>query len=265
MHATRHRDRTNSSRPPAVPPLHVVTPLAEAAEGEARTGAAQPRPTGRRRRTPARSRCTTSSTASRTSGSRTCSTRRRGGRAHGARDARPAPAGRAAAPARRPPRVGVAAARVSPVKRGGCAPIRSGAPSGARPRPAPRKAACDVRLPGLPVQLRLDGDARAARRDAVRRCAAFSRRALTPGTRRPPQATQAVGRVTAIVNELNVTLDMEAGGEIAENLRSIYSFMIRHRSRPSAWRDPTAAPGDGHARASCARPSPRPPRRRAAA
>ena len=57
----------------------------------------------------------------------------------------------------------------------------------------------------------------------------FSRRALLAwdnGDR--GAATQAVGRVTAIVNELNVTLDMEVGGEIAENLRSLYTFMVRH-------------------------------------
>ena len=40
-----------------------------------------------------------------------------------------------------------------------------------------------------------------------------------------PAATTAVGRVTAIVHELNATLDMEKGGEIAENLRSIYTFL----------------------------------------
>lgn len=57
----------------------------------------------------------------------------------------------------------------------------------------------------------------------------FSRRAVTAyeaGQR--PQATQAVGRVTSIVNELNATLDIEAGGEIARNLRSIYGFVNRH-------------------------------------
>ena len=57
----------------------------------------------------------------------------------------------------------------------------------------------------------------------------FSRRAVTAyeaGQR--PQATQAVGRVTSIVNELNATLDIEAGGDIARNLRSIYGFVNRH-------------------------------------
>lgn len=41
-------------------------------------------------------------------------------------------------------------------------------------------------------------------------------------------ASNATGRAQAIVNELNVTLDMEAGGEIAANLRSLYLFINRH-------------------------------------
>lgn len=41
-------------------------------------------------------------------------------------------------------------------------------------------------------------------------------------------ASSAIGRAQAIVNELNVTLDMEAGGEIARNLRDIYLFVNRH-------------------------------------
>ena len=47
-----------------------------------------------------------------------------------------------------------------------------------------------------------------------------------------PGATTAVGRVTSIVHELNATLDMEKGGEIAENLRSIYRFLERHLVEP---------------------------------
>jgi flagellar protein FliS len=57
----------------------------------------------------------------------------------------------------------------------------------------------------------------------------FSRRAVTAfEAGQLPQATQAVGRVTSIVNELNATLDTEAGGDIARNLRSIYGFINRH-------------------------------------
>ncbi len=43
-------------------------------------------------------------------------------------------------------------------------------------------------------------------------------------------ASYATGRAQAIVNELNITLDMEAGGEIATNLRGIYLFVNRHLS-----------------------------------
>jgi flagellar protein FliS len=41
-------------------------------------------------------------------------------------------------------------------------------------------------------------------------------------------ASYSIGRAQAIVNELNVTLDMEAGGEISTNLRSLYLFVNRH-------------------------------------
>ena len=47
----------------------------------------------------------------------------------------------------------------------------------------------------------------------------------------------ATGRAQAIVNELNVTLDMEAGGEIATNLRSIYLFVNRHLSDAMVTKD----------------------------
>ncbi|MDX6568484.1 MAG: flagellar secretion chaperone FliS [Gaiellales bacterium] len=57
----------------------------------------------------------------------------------------------------------------------------------------------------------------------------FSRRAVIAfEAGQLPQATQAIGRVTAIVNELNATLDVVAGGEIAHNLRAIYGFVNRH-------------------------------------
>ncbi|MCW2974492.1 MAG: Hpt protein [Thermoleophilia bacterium] len=41
-------------------------------------------------------------------------------------------------------------------------------------------------------------------------------------------ANNATGRAQAIINELNVTLDMERGGEIARNLRDLYLFVNRH-------------------------------------
>ena len=60
-------------------------------------------------------------------------------------------------------------------------------------------------------------------------CLKFLRRAEAAaqnGAR--PQCTQALSRANAIVMELNATLDMERGGEIASNLRSIYLFLTRH-------------------------------------
>ena len=39
---------------------------------------------------------------------------------------------------------------------------------------------------------------------------------------------QYIGRAQDIINELNTVLDMEIGGEIAQNLRSLYLFMTKH-------------------------------------
>ena len=67
----------------------------------------------------------------------------------------------------------------------------------------------------------------------------FSRRALMAWDNGDRGAvTQAIGRVTAIINELNVTLDMEVGGEIAENLRSLYVFMARYLTEAVVENDP---------------------------
>ena len=41
-----------------------------------------------------------------------------------------------------------------------------------------------------------------------------------------------------IINELNMVLDMEAGGEIAANLRRLYLFMNRHLSEANIKQDP---------------------------
>lgn len=51
-------------------------------------------------------------------------------------------------------------------------------------------------------------------------------------------ASYATGRAQAIVNELNVTLDMDAGGEISTNLRSLYLFVNRHLSDALVTGDP---------------------------
>lgn len=51
------------------------------------------------------------------------------------------------------------------------------------------------------------------------------------------------GRAQAVVNELNVTLNMDSGGEIARNLRDIYLFVNRHLAQAAMHRD-TAAIGE---------------------
>ena len=37
-----------------------------------------------------------------------------------------------------------------------------------------------------------------------------------------------IGKAADIINELNCSLDVEAGGEVARNLRSLYNFCLRH-------------------------------------
>src|SRR4029077_13503785 len=60
-------------------------------------------------------------------------------------------------------------------------------------------------------------------------CLRFLRRAESAATAgQRPQLTEAINRATAIVMERNATLDMDAGGEIASNLRSLYLFLQRH-------------------------------------
>jgi len=49
---------------------------------------------------------------------------------------------------------------------------------------------------------------------------------------------QYINRAQDIINELNTVLDMEAGGEIAQNLRRLYLFMNRHLTQANARRDP---------------------------
>lgn len=47
-----------------------------------------------------------------------------------------------------------------------------------------------------------------------------------------------INKAQDIINELNVVLDMEAGGEIATNLRKLYCFMNTHLSQANIKRDP---------------------------
>ncbi len=49
---------------------------------------------------------------------------------------------------------------------------------------------------------------------------------------------QYINRAQDILNELNAVLDMDAGGEIASNLRRLYLFMTRRLSEANAKRDP---------------------------
>ena len=49
---------------------------------------------------------------------------------------------------------------------------------------------------------------------------------------------QYINRAQDIINELNAVLDMEAGGEIAQNLRNLYGFMGRHLRQANVKRDP---------------------------
>jgi len=47
-----------------------------------------------------------------------------------------------------------------------------------------------------------------------------------------------LGRAQDIINELNAVLDVDAGGEIAANLRSLYDFINRRLSEANTARDP---------------------------
>lgn len=49
---------------------------------------------------------------------------------------------------------------------------------------------------------------------------------------------QYIGRAQDIINELNAVLDMEAGGEIAQNLRRLYLFMNRRLWQAHTRNDP---------------------------
>ena len=49
---------------------------------------------------------------------------------------------------------------------------------------------------------------------------------------------QYINRAQDIISELNAVLDMESGGEIAQNLRRLYLFITRRLSEANARRDP---------------------------
>ena len=49
---------------------------------------------------------------------------------------------------------------------------------------------------------------------------------------------QYIARTQGIINELNVVLDTDAGGEIAANLRRLYLFMNRRLTEANTKKDP---------------------------
>lgn len=49
---------------------------------------------------------------------------------------------------------------------------------------------------------------------------------------------QYISRAQDIINELDAVLDVDTGGEIAQNLRKLYGFMGRHLRQANAKRDP---------------------------
>jgi flagellar secretion chaperone FliS len=48
---------------------------------------------------------------------------------------------------------------------------------------------------------------------------------------------KAVGKAVRLINQLNATLDMERGGEIAENLRALYVYMLNRLTLANASND----------------------------
>ncbi len=47
-----------------------------------------------------------------------------------------------------------------------------------------------------------------------------------------------INKAQAILQELNTVLDIEQGGQIAQNLRSLYNFAYRHLSEANIRKDP---------------------------
>lgn len=47
-----------------------------------------------------------------------------------------------------------------------------------------------------------------------------------------------INKAVNIINELDITLNREAGGQIAENLHQLYDFVRRHLFKASAKKDP---------------------------
>jgi len=54
----------------------------------------------------------------------------------------------------------------------------------------------------------------------------------------PESKGRYITKAQNIITELNAVLDMEAGGEIAQNLRKLYNFMNSHLSQANIKQDP---------------------------
>ncbi len=54
----------------------------------------------------------------------------------------------------------------------------------------------------------------------------------------PGEKGKYIAKAQDIINELNVTLNMDAGGEVATNLRSLYMFMVSHLNEANIKQDP---------------------------
>jgi len=66
----------------------------------------------------------------------------------------------------------------------------------------------------------------------------FLRQALTETDRQAWDArARFLHKAAAIIDELDLCLDMDAGGDIAVNLRSLYGFVRRHLTQACARKD----------------------------
>lgn len=54
----------------------------------------------------------------------------------------------------------------------------------------------------------------------------------------PAAKGQHINRALAILDELDACLNLEAGGEVAQNLRKLYQFMHRHLCEANIHKDP---------------------------
>jgi flagellar protein FliS len=50
---------------------------------------------------------------------------------------------------------------------------------------------------------------------------------------------KAIGKAIRLIDQLNVTLDMERGGEVAANLHSLYVYILARLTLANAAQDPT--------------------------